>query len=761
MKKNLKLALLFLLVALLALGVTGCGKKKNVNTINKDAIYKEIPAKMDLPEGFEPYRMAISDNNIFMEGYVMTDGLYENAVLIFDANGNQTGKYAPTSVETNDDTTYSNSLISSIAANKKGDLFVSYSEYIEKMADEDNYEYEENYYIVKADATGKEVEKVELSTICEVNYIDMIYNIEGKGLMFSTGSDLVLLDENLKLIKQKQINDIGYIDSVIFDRKGQAYIKYWGTENIEIHPIDLDTLSVGEDVKVSFNASYYTFYSGNANYDILLSNSTAVYGYNFGDVEPTLIMNMVDSDIAASGFNALTTLADGSFMVCYTDWNDDGANTTVSRLEKVAPEDVKEKEILTLGCVYLDYDVRNQVIDFNKSSDSYRITIKDYSIYNTDEDYNAGQKKLNSDIASGQVPDILLSNDPSLVANYASKGLFVDLHKFLDNDPEIDINDIFPNLLKACETDGKLYQMAPYFSVRTIVAKKSNLGGRTSWTFNEMAEYEKTLPEGTELFYAQTREEFLNSCIAMDYSYYIDMAKGKCNFDSQEFIDLLTYAKGLPEGNDEFYDKLYAEEDGYDYASRYRLNKTILYPLTIYSPRDFTSVLHGYMGEELTYIGYPTSDGNGSSLYFYNSFAISSKSANADVAWSFAKTYLSKDYQAKQTWNIPASMSRFDELCKEAMERPYWINENGDKEYFDNTIYINGEEIPIDPLNQAEVDELKNFILSVEKLQCYMSEDIFDIINEEAGPFYDNQKSAEEVAPIIQSRISLYIKEQQ
>lgn len=36
---------------------------------------------------------------------------------------------------------------------------------------------------------------------------------------------------------------------------------------------------------------------------------------------------------------------------------------------------------------------------------------------------------------------------------------------------------------------------------------------------------------------------------------------------------------------------------------------------------------------------------------------------------------------------------------------------------------------------------------------------IENIITEEAGAYYENQKSAEEVADIIQSRVSLYLSE--
>lgn len=56
--------------------------------------------------------------------------------------------------------------------------------------------------------------------------------------------------------------------------------------------------------------------------------------------------------------------------------------------------------------------------------------------------------------------------------------------------------------------------------------------------------------------------------------------------------------------------------------------------------------------------------------------------------------------------------------------------------------------------------KLKDFILSVNKRVAYLS-DIETIIEEEAAAFYEGQKSAEDVAKIIQSRASIYINEKQ
>lgn len=95
---------------------------------------------------------------------------------------------------------------------------------------------------------------------------------------------------------------------------------------------------------------------------------------------------------------------------------------------------LKDKTILTYATQYLDYDERNKIIDFNKKSTKYRIEIKDYSEFNTAEDYQAGLTKLNTEIAAGNVPDLLnVSGLP--IQQYGAKGLLEDLWPFIEQDP--------------------------------------------------------------------------------------------------------------------------------------------------------------------------------------------------------------------------------------------------------------------------------------------------------------------------------------
>ena len=123
------------------------------------------------------------------------------------------------------------------------------------------------------------------------------------------------------------------------------------------------------------------------------------------------------------------------------------------------------KEVLVLGGEYVNSDVKTKVIEFNKSSNQYRITVKDYSTYNTNEDWTAGQTRLNSDITSGQMPDIMLLNNMSSYGNYVSKGLLADIGELLKADEELGKLEYLQNVWDAYSVNGKLYAVISSFGV--------------------------------------------------------------------------------------------------------------------------------------------------------------------------------------------------------------------------------------------------------------------------------------------------------
>ena len=97
--------------------------------------------------------------------------------------------------------------------------------------------------------------------------------------------------------------------------------------------------------------------------------------------------------------------------------------------------------------------------------------------------------------------------------------------------------------------------------------------------------------------------------------------------------------------------------------------------------------------------------------------------------------------------DIPAHQA----VCELRKELKLLAKENIQGWYCNDTVDLG-------PITEEDVMKVKNLILSSGANLLY-NETIVGIIEEDAGAFFEGEKTAEEVAQIIDSRVSLYLKE--
>ena len=519
-----------------------------------------------------------------------------------------------------------------------------------------------------------------------------------------------------------------------------------------IQTVDLQNGAFGEKTSLVFNYYRYQVMSG-LYYDIYLSDDYGVYGYNIGDAEITKLMDYISSDFASNYLYQISYIDENTFVAYY--YGDEGGK--LSKFTKVAPEDVIDKTEVILGCYYLEPDVKSKIIEFNKANTEYRINIKDYSTYDTIEDYTQGMTRLNADIVAGDVPDIMILNTQMPVESYASKGIFADLNEFLEKDTEVKKDDLLPNILEALSLNGELYRIAPFFSVNTFAAKTADVGEEPGWTMDEALALLATKPEGTNLLSEMTASSFMYYTMWICGEQYVDWENGECHFDSDGFMKILEYANTLPRTIE--YTAIMDDESYWkELDEQYRNGKTILNLQYLSGFRDYAYVEQAVFGEDITLIGFPTEEGNGAGLNIGTTMAISAISKHKDVAWEFVKLFLKEDYQDELTYNFPVRISSLRKLEEKAWEKPYYLDENGNKVEYDDYYYISEMEIPAVPLTQEETGEFIDYLMSLDKL-CVYNEALNNIITEECESYFAGQKTAQEVADIIQSRAKIYVSE--
>ena len=129
---------------------------------------------------------------------------------------------------------------------------------------------------------------------------------------------------------------------------------------------------------------------------------------------------------------------------------------------------------------------RQAVDKFNRTHDDVQILVKDY--YGSAEERGQNYERLLSEMAAGQVPDIIDLAGFSY-RQMVRKGYLEDLWPYIENDPDLGRDGVLEAPLKAAEVDGGLYAAFGSVTIDTLVGTASQVGDRTSWTFQELQEY--------------------------------------------------------------------------------------------------------------------------------------------------------------------------------------------------------------------------------------------------------------------------------
>ncbi|MBQ3906204.1 MAG: extracellular solute-binding protein [Lachnospiraceae bacterium] len=639
------------------------------------------------------------------------------------------------------------------------------------------YQSDTDYYVLSWDKGGKllwsgELELDQYQNDDAYSSMDQVMALEDGSLgilMIGDVSGLIIVKEDGTIQELKQLKAAREVleksPNISVGPDGSWLFFYYSDDWTRQYAVSYDPLKDQLGTPVELPETMRNHSEGSKsigiNGEILYVTSDGLYGYKLGDTDVKKKMDFINSDLDTTYLDSVLALDEERFFGVYEDWNDNSSHACI--FTYVRPADVKEKKTLVYGCIDIEPSEKSNVIQFNRSNSEYRIVVKDYSEAG---DYESARTRLNNDILAGAMPDILRLNYSMPMESFASKGLLADIDELIKKDPELGSMEYADNVFEAYRLGGKLYQVIPYFSVRTWIGKKSILGDRSGITMEEVGRLSGKLADQKQIFGGgKTRDAFLYTIMQYCGSDFVDLNTGKCEFNTKLFADLLEYAKNLPDSEQGAgLDDEYWEEYWNTYYMQYRENKALLLECFVREPWDLKTSMQGMIGEEAVFCGFPTEKGNGSFIELELSYAISAKSANLDGAWQYLRTYLSKDYQRNliEGDGYKAGIPVWKELIREETDamtqQPFWVNENGQKEYYDETYGLGDEVITLEPLTQEEADGIFEFICSVSKPE-YGDDTVMNIVSEEAGAFFAGSKSAKEVTEMIQNRVQLYVNE--
>ncbi|MDR2598755.1 MAG: extracellular solute-binding protein, partial [Oscillospiraceae bacterium] len=624
-----------------------------------------------------------------------------------------------------------------------GDLWVVESRFF--YEDIDNMSFSETKQIRKLDSTGAESLVFDITDLfASDEFLSVLsFNIDSLGNIYiasnanfyilnSLGQLLFTLDNPYYFVNFIRLSD-GSV-ALVNEQERVTYLR----------SIDFERRSWGESTRLAANLPIImSVFSGIGEYLVLYNDFSHLYGVSAETREHIPILNWNDTTLAVQDLRSLTLLSDGRIIVIKESQTDVFRSEQTLELYLLSSkpyEDLPEITILTFGVFHYDSSHKAAVEKFNSSSDTHRIHVVDYSVFNTDNDFSLGITRLTTELISGKGPDILDMFFQLPFREYVSRGMLVDLYPYLNADPLINRDSLFESVLKASEINSGLYRIPFSFSLQTIFGNPAMLGEYPGWTLEEFlavidANPNADVPMGSWI----DRMLALSRLFISNMDEYIDFETGNAYFDRDEFVMMLEFANTFP---DEIGRDVTTNQDVLIATGRQIMNVLNFgqLELFLFSRAPF--------GGDVVFKGYPDSNRDGTSFNTSSNLAITTTCTDIDAAWEFLRIFFTEEHQRDFTpWSFPINKVVFEEKLEKAMiPLGYSINIDKDTSY------------DVEPLSHEDADVIRTLINNTTKM-VRDSDTIWDLVSESAEDFFNGRLTAEEAARIIQSRVMIYLSE--
>ena len=658
------------------------------------------------------------------------------------------------------------------------------------------YQSRHDYYLRVFDtASGEELENWRLDTaalpVSEYSdgqaYVYDMFSLGDGRLLMQSDAALAVYDLAARRFDGVlETGDSFWINNVSVQSDGTVLVSYNPAAqeggSSKLSTLNVDTMTF--DQELPFDGYLYNSASGTGDYLFFYRDGNSIYGYRRDTRNSEKLFNYLNLDLSPDGVGTLLPQEDGSFLAVYNEYEvlpvhtlstydgKQSAGSTSTKLLTIRPvpaSEVREKQHLTLATQGLDWMTQQAVLRFNRSREDVHIDVADYSEYNNEKSgWTAGATKLKTEILSGHMPDILdLEGMPA--RQLAARGLLLDQGALLDADGELSRGEYLPNVLDAMTEGEVLFAIPASFAVQTLVGARRVVGDTPGWTYTELMAALRAMPEGcTVLSESTDRAEVLRVMLGLDMDRFVDWSRGEVHFDSPEFLEVLQFTRDFPEEFD-WANYEYTEESGDEYRISHGLQMLASCQLYSFENVLYYQQLFGGSEDAFTLIGYPCTEGNGAVMSVLQTYGISKDCKNTEAAWDFLRGFLTGDYQGSGLLTgFPVSRAALEEKARAATEPQYFtdmdgnalLDENGEKQRMAISSYWDGERYrEIYACSESQVRSVLDVLMNT---TCMMDSNdaVYDIVTEQAQAFYAGQKSAEEVARLIQSKANIYVNEQ-
>lgn len=462
-----------------------------------------------------------------------------------------------------------------------------------------------------------------------------------------------------------------------------------------------------------------------------------------------------------NGYVLLTELADTELVFLTTEkliWEqtapseqsgtDGQGQKAEAAQEEMLPDEEKEQLLFSM----LNYQMYSEGITlFNKSDRTYHLNVKKYT------DFSQYDIQLGASMTAKDAPDLIELTGGAVNTTYHSyirNGYLEELTPFLEADGDFNRADFVEAVLEQQTVDGGLYTIPTGFTLQCLAVSSSLLEGKTGWSVGEFLDFLEKYPDACALAgigAAENKTEVLRLVLQGGLTEFVDFLTKTAALDSAEFQAVLERIAAL-----RISDNISLSEE-----ERAAAGEAVVWVTTLSKPRDLQQ-LEWKNGETVTLIGYPGTDG-GNILQTSKRLAINRNSEQKEGAWQFIKYLLMQEPAVGKMTEFSVRKDLLEEYLYAEATPVYQTDDEGnyvlDKDGKKVEIYSTFDGIPYYAITEEQIQKVRTAIDNTFMVDEMTQTILADII-EEAAPYFRGEKAAEDVVEIMQSRVQLYLDEQ-
>lgn len=419
-------------------------------------------------------------------------------------------------------------------------------------------------------------------------------------------------------------------------------------------------------------------------------------------------------------------------------------------------EDEEAKEERTEVVVEVTQDYGNQLTraarKFGELNPDVKVTVNLYP----DLDGAQYNDKLNAELIAGKGPDILYFQGWEPIRTYIEKGMLVNLDEIMEKDSEFNIEEYNTHMIDNLRYKEKLYTMPiDYYMFYSFVLNQKLLDEKgvtvgEDLIWKDIYALSKKLNENsTEQIYVLPKIDdymLFDWIVLSDLDYYIDWDKKEARFDSEEFIETLELFKAIKEDN-----VMHPDLQWIDIAND-KHNNEDLKNIAIYTGQ--THAYHyinsiGAVFNGFNAISVPKGEYTGNREYGSSFLAINANSKHQELVWEFIKFMITEEMQTIDSYIFQKSFRINNNASKRQLDELVFKEQEKNKAYM--------EKQGLFFVTEEDVERLNKIIGNLNKPS--VSDPFEGIIYEEIQPFFNGEKTAEELAKQLQNKADIYLHE--